>query len=173
MGHAVGVMNGNFRAGDYRRYRLQVEADAKNPLRALERIEENLMLDCIALEGDKFVEYWDSDAVPGFGNIQDRIDLLRARIADLQAQPSSIDEAQTIELEIDAKLDSELIRNHLPETNANGNLQWQGVEFDMPAIVERTQTRSAELKAQIDARTAAVKSLNSQAVKNVRLGGVR
>lgn len=101
---AIGVFNGNFRAGDYRRYRLQVEADAKNPLRALERIEEKLMLDCIALEGDKFVEYWDSDAVSEFGNIQDRIDLLRARIADIQSQPSPIDEAQAIELEIDAKL---------------------------------------------------------------------
>ena len=66
--------------------------------------------------------------------------------------------------------DSIVSRNHLPEVNANGNLQWQGVEFDIPAIVERTQARSAELKAQIDARTAAVKSLNSQAVKNVRLG---
>ena len=170
---AIGVFNGNFRAGDYRRYRQQIEADAKNPRKALERIEENLMLECIALEGDKFVEYWDSDAVPAFGFIRDRIDLLRARIANLQLQPNPIDEAQAIELEIDAKLDSELIRNHLPETNASGNLQWQGVEFDMPAIVERTQARSAELKAQIDARTAAVKSLNSQAVKNVRLGTQR
>lgn len=108
---AIGVFNGNFRAGDYRRYRQQVEADAKNPLRALERIEEKLMLECIALEGDKFIEYWDSDAVPTFGYIQDRIDLLRARIAYLQEQQSPIDEAQAIELEIDAKLDSAPMRN--------------------------------------------------------------
>ena len=58
----------------------------------------------------------------------------------------------------------------LPNLNTNGNLQWQGVEFDIPAIVERTQARSAELKAQIDARAAAVKSLNAKAEKNVRLG---
>ena len=108
---AIGVFNGNFRAGDYRRYRQQIEADAKNPRKALERIEENLMLECIALEGDKFVEYWDSDAVPAFGFIQDRIDLLRARIANLQSQPNPIDEAQAIELEIDAKLDSASERN--------------------------------------------------------------
>ena len=108
---AIGVFNGNFRAGDYRRYRQQIEADAKNPRKALERIEENLMLECMALEGDKFVEYWDSDAVPAFGFIQDRIDLLRARIANLQSQPNPIDEAQAIELEIDAKLDSASERN--------------------------------------------------------------
>lgn len=74
------------------------------------------------------------------------------------------DVAQEIESRIDAEL------GHLPTTNANGNLQWQGVEFDIPAIVERTQAISAELKAQIDERAAVVKSLNSQAANNVRLG---
>ena len=170
---AIGVFNGNFRAGDYRRYRQQIEADARNPKEALLRVEANLMQDCIDIEGESFWSWYESDSVPDNGIIQERIDLIKARIANLQSQPSPIDEAQAIELEIDAKLDSASIRNHLPETNANGNLQWQGVEFDIPAIVERTQARSAELKAQIDARTAAVKSLNSQAVKNVRLGGTR
>ena len=134
---AIGVFNGNFRAGDYRRYRQQIEADAKNPRKALERIEENLMLECIALEGDKFVEYWDSDAVPAFGFIQDRIDLLRARIANLQSQPNPIDEAQAIELEIDAKLDSASERN-----DSIISRDWQAdaiAEAEFDADTKRTQ----------------------------------
>ena len=103
---AIGGFNGNFRAGDYRRYRQQVEADARDPKQALLRIEKKLMQECKDLEGDSFVTWYDSDAVPDNGFIQERIDMIRARIADLQAQPSPIDEAQAIELEIDAKLDS-------------------------------------------------------------------
>jgi len=106
MAHAVGVINGNFRAGMYREYRQQVEADARDPKQALLRIERKLMQECKDLEGDSFVVWYESDAVPDNGFIQERIDMIRARIADLQAQPSPIDEAQAIELEIDAKLDS-------------------------------------------------------------------
>ena len=107
----IGVFNGNFRAGDYRRYRQQIEADARDPKQALLRIEKKLMQECKDLEGDSFVTWYDSDAVPDNGFIQERIDMIRARIADLQAQPSPIDEAQAIELEIDAKLDSAPMRN--------------------------------------------------------------
>lgn len=106
MAHAVGVINGNFRAGMYREYRQQVEADARDPKQALLRIEKKLMQECKDLEGDLFVVWYESDAVPDNGFIQERIDMIRARIADLQVQPSPIDEAQAIELEIDAKLDS-------------------------------------------------------------------
>ncbi len=106
MAHAVGVINGNFRAGMYREYRQQVEADARDPKQALLRIERKLMQECKDLEGDSFVVWYESDAVPDNGFIQERIDMIRARIADLQVQPSPIDEAQAIELEIDAKLDS-------------------------------------------------------------------
>ncbi len=49
-------------------------------------------------------------------------------------------------------LDSDTSRIALPQVNANGNLQWQGVEFDMSAIVERTKARSAALKSEIDKR---------------------
>ena len=106
MAHAVGVINGNFRAGMYREYRKQVEADARDPKQALLRIEKKLMQECKDIEGDSFVTWYESDAVPDNGFIQERIDMIRARIADLQVQPSPIDEAQAIELEIDAKLDS-------------------------------------------------------------------
>jgi hypothetical protein len=108
---AIGVFNGNFRAGDYRRYRQQVEADARDPKQALLRIEKKLMQECKDLEGDSFVTWYESDAVPDNGFIQERIDMIRARIADLQAQPSPIDEAQAVELEIGAKLDSAPMRN--------------------------------------------------------------
>jgi len=102
--------------------------------------------------------------------------ILEKHPADVAYDLEAIPEAEQVAAEVrrDTQwLDSDTVRNWQVETNTNGNLQWQGVEFDMPAIVERTQARSAELKAQIDARTAAVKSLNAQAVKNVRLGGTR
>ena len=111
---AIGVYNGNFRAGMYREYRQQVEADARDPKQALLRIEKKLMQECKDLEGDSFVTWYESDAVPDNGFIQERIDMIRARIADLQAQPSPIDEAQAIELEIDAKLDSIISREFDP-----------------------------------------------------------
>jgi len=96
MAHAVGVINGNFRAGMYREYRQQVEADARDPKQALLRIERKLMQECKDLEGDSFVVWYESDAVPDNGFIQERIDMIRARIADLQVQPSPIDEAQAM-----------------------------------------------------------------------------
>lgn len=100
----IGVFNGNFRAGDYRRYRQQIEADARDPKQALLRIEKRLMQECYQLEGESFIEWYDSPSVPDNGFIQERIDMIRARIAEIQSQPSPIDEAQEIERGIDRQL---------------------------------------------------------------------
>ena len=121
---AIGVFNGNFRAGDYRRYRQQIEADARDPKQALLRVEWKLMQECKDLEGDSFVTWYDSDAVPDNGFIQERIDMIRARIANLQAQPSPIDEAQEIERGIDKVLES-LNVSESWQADAIAEAEWQ------------------------------------------------
>ena len=78
-----------------------------------------------------------------------------AHPADVAFDLESLTEAEQVETEIASDnqwLDSDCSRNALPQINANGNLQWQGVEFDMSAIVERTKARSAALKSEIDKR---------------------
>jgi hypothetical protein len=81
----VGVLNGNWRAGDYVAYRRQIEADAQRQIRvdALLAEERQLMEKCHDLEGDEFIAWYDSDAVPAYGVIQERINLLKQRIASL------------------------------------------------------------------------------------------
>lgn len=100
---AVGVMNGNFRGGMYYDYRKQVEAGERKE--ALLRVERMYMEECFQLEGDSFVTWYESDAVPQYGSIQSRIDLIKARIAEIQSQPHPVDVAQAVEREIDETLE--------------------------------------------------------------------
>ena len=100
---AVGVMNGNFRGGMYYDYRKQVEAGERKE--ALLRVERMYMEECFQLEGDSFVAWYESDAVPQYGSIQSRIDLIKARIAEIQSQPHPVDFTQAIEREIDNTLE--------------------------------------------------------------------
>jgi len=75
--------------------------------------------------------------------------------ADVAFDLEAVTEAEQVAAEVASDnqwLDSDTSRNALPQINANGNLQWQGVEFDMSAIVERTKARSAALKSEIDKR---------------------
>jgi len=87
---------------------------------------------------------------------------------DLEALP----EAEQVAAEVASDnqwLDSDRSRNALPQINANGNLQWQGVEFDMSAIVERTKARSAALKSEIDKRMERVEQDWKQRKASVKL----
>ena len=95
---AVGVMNGNFRGGMYYDYRKQVEAGERKE--ALLRVERMYMEECFQLEGDSFVAWYESDAVPQYGSIQSRIDLIKARIAEIQSQPHPVEQAYAIEKSI-------------------------------------------------------------------------
>ena len=95
---AVGVMNGNFRGGMYYDYRKQVEAGERKE--ALLRVERMYMEECFQLEGDSFVAWYESDAVPQYGSIQSRIDLIKARIAEIQSQPHPVEQAYAVEKSI-------------------------------------------------------------------------
>jgi len=95
---AVGVMNGNFRGGMYYDYRKQVEAGERKE--ALLRVERMYMEECFQLEGDSFVTWYESDAVPQYGSIQSRIDLIKARIAEIQSQPHPVEQAYAVEKSI-------------------------------------------------------------------------
>ena len=75
--------------------------------------------------------------------------------ADVAFDLEAATEAEQIAAEVASDnqwLDSDTSRIALPQVNASGNLQWQGVEFDMQAITEYTKTRSAALKSEIDKR---------------------
>lgn len=87
MAKAVGVLNGNFRNGDYYRYRLQLEADAKREALTKERleIERTLIIECYEIEGEPFWDWYKSDAVPEYGPTLDRIALIEQRISRLRA----------------------------------------------------------------------------------------
>ena len=81
--------------------------------------------------------------------------LLDEHPADVAYDLEAATEADQIAAEVASDnqwLDSDTSRIALPQINANGNLQWQGVEFDMQAITEYTKTRSAALKSEIDKR---------------------
>jgi len=95
---AVGVMNGNFRGGMYYDYRKQVEAGERKE--ALLRVERMYMEECFQLEGDSFVTWYESDAVPQYGSIQSRIDLIKARITEIQSQPHPVEQAYAVEKSI-------------------------------------------------------------------------
>lgn len=75
----VGVLNGNWRAGDYVQRRREIERNA--PLLAEEWA---LMEKCHDLEGDTFIAWYESDAIPAYGLIRERIRLIRERISDLE-----------------------------------------------------------------------------------------
>lgn len=91
-------MNGNFRGGMYYDYRKQVEAGERKE--ALLRVERMYMEECFQLEGDSFVTWYESDAVPQYGSIQSRIDLIKARIAEIQSQPHPVEQAYAVEKSI-------------------------------------------------------------------------
>ena len=78
-----------------------------------------------------------------------------AHPADVAYDLEATTEAEQVAAEVASDnqwLDSDTSRIALPQVNASGNLQWQGVEFDMQAITEYTKTRSAALKSEIDKR---------------------
>ena len=129
---AVGIMNGNFRAGDYRLYRKEVEASARRDV--LLRVERSLMEDCYSLEGESFVEWYESDAIPAYGSTSERIRLIRERISNLEAQPHPVNEAQDIEREIDSDMVAE---SHDPRTPA----QIDADEFAAEVVATRETDR--------------------------------
>jgi hypothetical protein len=136
----VGVLNGNWRAGDYVAYRRQIEADAQRQIRvdALLAEERQLMEKCHDLEGDEFIAWYDSDAVPAYGVIQERINILKQRIAYLTepqdpAQARRANILYALENEPVTKDEAIELIDELAEIEAK-RFDWTPTPKDMPEI---------------------------------------
>ena len=140
MAHAVGVMNGNFRDGMYYEYLYQVEKQAR--IETLLKVESRLMEECYKLEGDSFIDWYDSDAVPAYGSTSERIQMIEQRIQSVKdTNPAA--EAYQMEHEAKESTASEWL-SHLdtnsdprtPEQNRINSEKWDftPIPSDMPII---------------------------------------
>jgi len=133
MSHAVGIMNGNFRGGDYYEYRRQVEQSARTE--ALLKVESRLMDECYKLEGEAFIDWYDSDAVPAYGPTNERIQMIEQRIQKIKdTNPAA--EAYQMEHEAEESTADEwlshLDTNSDPRTPEQRDLdEWQAEASDV------------------------------------------
>jgi hypothetical protein len=93
--HATGVLNGNFRNGDYYRYAQEVSRGK------FDFDFQQATLDLQDLMGDAFNDWWDS--YPATMSKGEFLPIMKAKIAALQAEPHPADVARAMDYDTDAE----------------------------------------------------------------------